>query len=206
MSLAGPKRTFKAEGTKDSFGMLRRPASTETRLIIDVHPSKCCCCGGHEFAVLPDDVLDAPPPELVKLKIDGQRWCEWAHRFQREISSVSLSFCFQFFCLISFFGIPYAIYRNNKVQRTTARLILDLNNQLLKPRGLYAKTQKAVYHADKHHEEISWLAIALTESEALSLKQEEHVFNYNPCFGASMTANDGCCKCANVCCGVPQIV
>eukprot|EP00056_Hartaetosiga_gracilis_P019356 m.13797 g.13797 ORF g.13797 m.13797 type:complete len:129 (-) comp7635_c0_seq1:249-635(-) len=121
------------------------------------------------------------------------------------ISRNSMSIMTMVLIAIPVITLPFLIHRLNKMQRAVAVAIDNFNREVLEKKGVYAKTQKSILQVGKHHEEVSWLSISLNRDDAVALRGEEHVFFYNP-ITKTHTANDGCCKCTNSCCGVPQVI
>jgi hypothetical protein len=203
-----PRNTeLKADGTGEGCSSLHRPASTPTRLILDVHTTRCCCGDSKLAEVLDPEVASTPPPELAKAGVRASEWREWMARFQQIVYSGSYAVFTHIFAWMTLLGGFYLLYRNNQMQQRLATFMRDLNTQVLEPRGLYAKTQKGIFHANNQHEEISWMAIALTREEAESLREEDHVFWYHHWDQTLSSASSSCCtSCYSSCCGTPQIV
>ena len=80
---------------------------------------------------------------------------------------------------------------------------------------MYAKTQRSEVNINingkNYHEEVSWLAIALTPSESLALKGEDNLFvaQRTKCCGGEwvhVSLRSTGCACCGTCCGVKQVV
>eukprot|EP00055_Hartaetosiga_balthica_P014236 m.77119 g.77119 ORF g.77119 m.77119 type:complete len:211 (-) comp8535_c1_seq2:645-1277(-) len=198
-----PRRKFKGDGTR--FRVIRRPASSDTRLIIDLNTynMNCSCKGTPEFVSEAD--MDIIPQAVADQGVSEQEWQKHMRLLDQAIRKNRMSVLTVTLLSVLVVTIPFIFRRINKLQRAVIKVMDDFNEQVLEKHGLYAKTQKSIFRADKYQEEAPWLAIALTKDDVLALRGEEHIFWYNP-FTNTHTANDGCCKCMNTCCGTPQVI
>lgn len=202
---APDRRTLHADGSTIGSGLsMSRPSSTPSRLIIDVYPVKCMCCCGPEAGVQAD-VLTSVPDVLLKRGMDPATWMHWMRLLDDAIRHSRANMLAIIVACSLIIPIPFVVAGHNRRQRRIKRLVDAFNTQVLNRYGMYAKTQKGLLQVDKYHEEISWLAIALTPMESQQLAMEEHVWLYDP-FRNSFHPNDGVCSCANSCCGTPVVI
>jgi hypothetical protein len=203
-----PRTVFKADGTGGvCCSKIRRPSTTPTRLILDVRRERCCCGDKELEQVFEPDVFSHPPQEVLARGVPAHEWREWLLRLQQIIYNGTFSDCVKCMLWGTLIGGAYLIFQDNHMQLRVAALMREFNAQVLEPRGIYAKTQKAVFRTDKQREEISWLAIALDSDEVTMLRQEDNVFWYNPWDG-TLTATSNSCwtACYASCLGTPVVV
>jgi hypothetical protein len=126
--------------SKSSWNPLRRPASTPSRLIIDVERVVCCFCSRPE--VISEDVIATVPEACSQRGISQKEWSHWMGRFRDTVATRSISVMSVVCCAFSIIGIPVIIYRHNKLQRSVAKFVREFNSQVLEPRQMYFKVQK----------------------------------------------------------------
>jgi hypothetical protein len=196
------KRKLPADGSR-AGALIPRPSSTTSRLILDVNPRRCFC---GTPAVLDEKALTVCPEQVLTKGVTQTQWMDGMSEFQKSVQAHTTSITAFAFLVISVVGIPYIIIRNNRLQTNALSSLKQFNEEVLEPKGLFIKPQKSVFNpGGRAQVEVAWLSVALTPDEAHSLKGEEHVFAYMPLAGEHW-ANDSCCKCMNVCCGVPQVI
>ncbi|KXS10252.1 hypothetical protein M427DRAFT_392258 [Gonapodya prolifera JEL478] len=176
---------------------LRRPASTPERLVVDVYlPS---CCGQRE--ALDEESIHTVPPQVAMRGVDQETWQKWMSEFQCIVRDDSLPVMGVLVSVLSGIGIPYALYKLNRLQRALARFQDEFNKNVMEPRGMYMKTASSTFDAAREHGHLhlqaDWFAIAFTPSEIRSLKAEEYHYWYGPCSGAHY-AGPTCTRCVEV--------
>jgi hypothetical protein len=106
---------------------------------------------------------------------------------------------------MSVLGLPWLCAREGSYHRALRRWVDELNAEVLEPRGLFAKFQTNAVHSKDYHEEISWLAVALSEEEAQALRAEP-IF-WTPACCADRIKPDPCaCRAVTCCCCVQRVV
>jgi hypothetical protein len=186
-----------AQATDASSGgvFLRRPVSTDTRLILTYRPALCCSSGaGLE---LPDG--EKVPAPLLARGVTEVEWRQFLEGLEADVQPLNCSVCSQVLAWISICGLLCWCSRLNAHQLALGAWVKDLNSRVLEPRGMFAKFQTSQINANKYREEISWLAIAIGEAEVESLQQEP-VFWKPACCTHDMVRDECATSCA-ACCG-----
>lgn len=197
-----PNRKFDGDGSRKK-SRIPRPSSTETRLILNVYTTRCLPF--MKTQVLDEEVLKNVPEQLKERGITQDEWVLWMMRFKKVIQDHALSVTTTVALVVTFIGIPALVVLNSRLQAKVGKLLKDFNRDVMEPRNMYIKAQKSFIHIDKYHDEVSWLAIALTDDEVQALRGESHVFHYN-FITKKHVANDGCLSCFNTIGGVRQMV
>ncbi len=94
-------------------------------------------------------------------------------------------------------------WRQSLYHRALRSWVNDLNYEVLQPKGMYAKFQTNGVHSRYYNEEISWLAVAMTEEEAETLRNESVHWSPACCAPKIVPSPCACCCC---CCFVRRVV
>jgi hypothetical protein len=185
------------------FIFTSRPASTEDRIIIQFEPT-ATCSGGSGF--VEQDRLRAPP-RLAALGITDTEWRRFTEKLESDVQPHTLGVLSQFLLVVLFIASPLICIRDSRYQAALGHWVNELNEQLLRPRGLFGKFQTVQVYSDKYHEEQSWLAIALTADDAEQLRAEP-VFWRPACCGTNRLVRDTCQPkfCCCCCCRYERFV
>jgi hypothetical protein len=188
-----------AIGSNRAQFLLRRPASTESRLILDFFPESWC----GSPVVLDSDLLNQVPPVLEAKGIKREVWVEWMRKFKEIVERNHVSCGAGLAFILTVICLPWMYYRCIKEQLDMTRFLKEINQELFEPLGMYFKTQSSSIQIDDYHEDVFWIAIALTPEESMKLKEEEHVM-YFWCGN-----HEGCTPCRKTeeiicCCGVKR--
>lgn len=173
---------------------LNRPMSTEDRVILSFIPSFWCSVG----TGLDNEALSTVPPLLAARGVTPEEWRTHTDRLVSVVQPWSTCIWGKVLGWMSVLGVPCVCAREAAYQKKLASWLHQLNTEVLMPRGMYAKFQTSQITADKHHEEISWLAIAMSETEIEAL-QREPVF-WRPMCCEPNIAPDRCACCLSTCC------
>lgn len=181
---------------------VKRPMSTEDRLVLAYDSTACCNAGPG----LQGDALSHAPPALAARGVTDADWLRVAvERLRIDVQPRQTSLCLQVLVWSTLVCAPLLCWHQGRFQRAAAAWLDALNRELLAPRGMLAKFQTASVHIDKYHEEISWLAVALTPDEAEILSREPVFWSPGCC--DSLIRPDSCaCAAATSCCCVPRVV
>ena len=174
----------------------KRPMSTPDRLIIPFYPMAGCCgssCSGNGNTGIEIAFETSPPMELLDAGVDPEEWEQWMMRLDDEVQDDRMSMCTFTMLAMLILPIPYLCMETRNYNRRLGLWLEDFNDEFLSRYGLYATTQTAMYDADQYHEEISWLAIALTREEAEVLRSEPHIWA-TPCCGDEIKPHWSCCQ------------
>eukprot|EP00744_Colponema_vietnamica_P024120 GILI01035104.1.p1 GENE.GILI01035104.1~~GILI01035104.1.p1 ORF type:complete len:237 (+),score=56.36 GILI01035104.1:71-712(+) len=194
-----PRHVQDGKGTSDWILGPSRPASTATRLILNVYPA--AWCGSAQ--VLDEETLNVPP-QVAARGLQDTIWRDYMTRFRDNMRSGSLSIISIILLVCSVFGIPYLIYKWRAGNRFAASWQREFNT-VLEPKGMFIKTQKTTVRInDDHEEHVHWMALALTPEESAGLKQEDHVFWFDVLTGKSYEYHECCgwigaCVCCECC-------
>lgn len=208
---------------------IQAPMSTPQREIVplDVKPAKCCRCCAAEGASAdpgswckePSGVVDSfvykVPDAIAARGVQQEEWTQWMLRLRQIVQETTwsngaaacygamaglllLPLCFM--CCV----VPNVRERHIRIAEFTAAL----NEQVLQPHGMFAKTQAARYNSSNGAVNriamISWMAVAMTPEEADALRLEEHLFQSGSCDPEKLGPR--ACKCYECCCCVVPVV
>ncbi|KXS12725.1 hypothetical protein M427DRAFT_137052 [Gonapodya prolifera JEL478] len=156
-----------------------RPASTDSRLILDVY-------GSSDFGkrqALSDIVLEHVPVPIERRRVDAETWKRWMRKFEDIMESESFSIFTGFVVFASVVGIPYWLQKHIRLQKAVAKFQDDFNNEVLQPKGMYFKTATSTftyrtdYRTTNYH--ATWITIALNAAEAELLMAEDTRYKYD---------------------------
>lgn len=220
--MAYPYQVQNGDGSSESWHLIHRPKSTPgSRLIIDYYPMNAC--SSNSLGLREEDAENVPS-ELLERGITADQWRSFTKRLAAEVQPQAPCCgglgCF--FATVTLFPLLCWCRQNNNFQSTLSRWVQQLNSELLESHGMFASTQTVVYDAqyDKHHhhEELSWIAIALNSEEVSKLKQEPHIWRFHPACPCCNPCMPSCCPMQNeihpdgnccqfaCCCCMPRIV
>jgi hypothetical protein len=125
-------------------------------------------------------------------------------RLSEEVQPRQWTICTQVCIYVTVLPIPVLCVQQASYHKRLRTWLDALNRDVLVRQGMYAKLQTASVHADKYHEEISWLAVALDEKEAAQLRAEP-IFWAPTCCDERIQPACGGDSCA-CCCFTPRVV
>jgi len=131
-------------------------------------------------------------------------WQQLVDSLQRVQQSKGQSVCTVVSLIVSLVGLPLLCWAQGHYH-SALHGWLDAANVQLAPYGVFAKFQQASIHADKYHEEIYWLALALDAEEAVILREEPVLWSPG-CCDKTIRPNPCACKCCTCCCGVQRVL
>ena len=175
------------------------PLSTDARLIIPFYPAACCTSGGGGLSLEPSGDL---PAALAARGVHPDEW-ESVLANLRAAQRGHFGFCCSFLLCISVLGIPLLCSEEAAYQRRVGKWVAETNAVLFDKRGMHCRLQTVTVVRDRHEEEYSWLAIALTPSEAAGLRSEPTFWRQMCCTNRFTPDTCASCKC---CCGVRRAV
>jgi hypothetical protein len=187
---------YAAIGSNTGQIFLRRPASSENRMIIDFYHTSCC----GKPNVLEDSLLVQVPPLLAAKGITNEEWSFWMNRFRDEYRSRNLSILGSIAMILSCVFLPCMYYKCINQQIFVKKFNEDINRELFIPRGMYFKTQSSSVRIENYYEETAWIAISLTKEDAEELKNHEHILYYwcgvhEECASCTRCTEISCCCC-----------
>lgn len=147
------------------------PVSTSTRLILAPFSATGCINGGRGFD---DNVLANPPAALLERGIRASEWQDMMTKLAEVQAKQNSLLCIIVMLVVG--CLPCLCLSQRNYQRDLRAWLQQLNDQLLAPRGLFAKFQTTtVQYNCEHHifsRDYSWLAVALTAEETERLRAE----------------------------------
>jgi len=191
----------KSKGANKGWGFLRRPTSSQGRVILPVEPYPSCC--SKNAATLPEELLCNVPLELKSLGLTDSEWVPAAKELDRILQESTTPVCWMVCAWMFIFPGFYMIRRMNNMQRRVLAWQEEFNSRVLAKHGMYLKTCKAWMQADKYREEISWIVVATTPDQVEALKEEAHIWRV---WGSTIHADTGGCCSGASCCGVQQVI
>jgi hypothetical protein len=181
---------------------VKRPMSTEDRLILAYSPIQVCgSATGSGFSR--EDVSEVPQ-QLASRGVTLAEWQPFIKRLERDVAPHQWSLCAWVCTMIWLVPLVCLCLSQAKYHTALRSWIDDLNARLLAPRGMFAKFQTAAIHTKDYHEEISWLAVSLTDEDA-ALLAAEPIF-WSPACCKPEIAPDACADSCACCCGVKRVV
>lgn len=179
---------------------LRRPMSTDDRLILPFSPGACCGAGPG----LDPEVIAAVPPALAARHVSHETWRQLMTSLEAMQQRDGQSVCAVVGLIMSLVGVPLLCWKQGRYH-TSLREWVNAANTKLAPLHVYLKFQQASIHADKYHEEIYWLACALGPEES-DILREEPIFWSPGCCDGAIGPNPCACACCTCCCGVQRVL
>ena len=175
---------------------LRRPISTATRIIINFWPQRCLSAG-KGFS---DDLVSGVPAAIAARGVSADDWKHYTGLLQSDVQSRQWGILWTVLAAMTGVGVPFVCIAQRRYHIALRRWIDHLNHEVLEPKGLFAKFQTNAVHSKNYNEEISWLAVALTEEEAESLRHEPTFWRPECCGPGILPDRCGescaCCCCA----------
>lgn len=145
---------------------------------------------------------------LLLAGVKPEVWKEWMTRLHTEMMGSTINITTALILIVSVWGIPYCMYKNNQKQTLALKFENDINAAVFHPLGLHFKFQTGhVYIDDNYQEDLHWMAISLNAEDAAKLKAEEHN-KYLNCFDGQFFECGDCDRVTDwvCCCGVRQIL
>lgn len=181
----------------------KRPQNTPTRLILNFDPARCTAVGTGLW-----ESDRQVHPALESRGVTQAEWDRYFDRMVNEVQSRQISICSCVTMSAFLLPLPYVCWQQNNYQSGVKRWVDDFNQQVLMPKGMFAKFQTCEVYIDNpgdntggQSEEISWLAVALTPEEVQRLK-EEPIFWWPGCCNEGVLTKHpcGCWFCFCCCC------
>jgi hypothetical protein len=188
----------------------KRPASTPNRLILNFDTSRCTQPG----TGLWESDMTVVPPSLESRGVTQEQWDRYMAKLVQEVQSrqISITACVTLSLLM--IPLPYVCFQQYRYQEAAQKWVDSLNEEVLVPRGMFAKFQTSEVYVDNnggkdgggYSEELSWLAIAVNPEEVQRLK-DEPVFWTPDCCDTSVLVKHPCgCWICFCCCFSKRIV
>eukprot|EP01116_Phalansterium_solitarium_P024915 TRINITY_DN9275_c0_g1_i1.p1 TRINITY_DN9275_c0_g1~~TRINITY_DN9275_c0_g1_i1.p1 ORF type:complete len:207 (+),score=54.50 TRINITY_DN9275_c0_g1_i1:108-728(+) len=174
---------------------VKRPITTEDRLILPFVPGACCTAGP---GFREEDAVRVPAALAVR-DVTEAEWQRFMERYRDDVQSKQWSTCAYVALIFSIVGIPFACYRHTVYQRALRDWLIAFNHDVLVPKGLFSKFQTNAVHSQHYNEEISWLAVALSPEEADQLMNEPVMWTPGCCeprIRPDHVSSAACCCCA----------
>lgn len=120
-----PPRDAQAIDPTRGGWITKRPANTETRVILNFDPALCCSVGPGFTA--DREVL---PPALAARGVTPYEWSDHMQRLERDVQSQHCSACCCVTSSLTVIGLPFVCYQEKKYQEAAKVWLSNFNKEV----------------------------------------------------------------------------
>ena len=147
---------------------LKRPITTDDRLILDLYLMSWCGTP----VILLDELIETVPFQLAVRGVSQPEWTQWMTRLRQDLLNNWTPMWKMLLIGITVIGIPYGVHLQSKKTKAMLQFAEDINNHLLRQKNMILKPQVGSRPDGKYA--VPWLSIALNSDECARLADEPY--------------------------------